>query len=145
MHAIKKDAFTIMEILVVVFIIGLLATLVGPRVVELMTKGKVTATKATLTSIKGALTEYNMDIGHFPSKKYGLQALVEDVEGLGVKKWKGPYLSGREEVPEDGWGFEFVYNKPPEHFKKRYKNFEIISHGSEGEDSPKDEWFVDGA
>jgi len=142
MQVVKKDAFTIMEILVVVFIIGLLATLIGPRVVDLLRRGKTTATQATLHSIKGALSEYQMDVGHFPSTRHGLQALVENVENH--KKWNGSYLAGQEDVPQDSWGFDFIYNRPPEHFKKRFRYFEVISYGPEGEGSPEDDWLFAG-
>ena len=133
----KRDAFTLMEILVVVFIIGLLATLVGPRVIGLMTKGKISATKATLSAIKTGLVEYKQDIGHFPTaREGGLDALVIMPNIKGNEKWEGPYLEAQEEVPLDSWGNEFEYNLPPVMYKTKYKYFEVISQGEEGEDKP---------
>lgn len=133
----KKDAFTMMEILVVVFIIGILATLVGPRVIRLLTKGNVSATQSTLAALKTAVVEYKQDIGHFPtSKEGGLDALIDRPNIKGNEKWDGPYLEGQETVPLDAWGNEFEYNLPPIRFKNKYKIFEIVSDGPEGEDKP---------
>ncbi len=133
----KRDAFTMIEILVVVFIIGILATLVGPRVIRLLTKGNVSATQATLAALKTDLVEYKQDMGHFPTaKEGGLDALIDRPNIKGNERWDGPYIEGQESVPLDAWGNEFEYNLPPIRFKNKYKIFEIVSEGPEGEEKP---------
>ncbi len=135
----KRSAFSMIEILVVVFIIGLLATLIGPNVAKLMFKGQTSATQSTLTALKAALADYKMDVGRFPD------SLTSLVKSPGTPKWRGPYLEGQTDVPTDGWEYDFVYNRPPQQYKDRYKYYEIISYGEEGEGSPKEQWLHTGA
>ena len=135
----KRNAFTMIEILVVVFIIGLLATLIGPRLVKMITKGEISATKATMAALKSSLVEYRQDMGHFPTKREGdLEALIvsPNTKAAGQYWSKDGYLEGTDEVPLDGWKNDFEYNCPPEVYKKKYKYYEIISEGPEGENAP---------
>jgi general secretion pathway protein G len=139
----KRSGFTMIEILVVVFIIGLLASLVGPRVINLMFKGQVSATKSTLQSLKAALADFKLDVGRFPTKAEGLEALVQN-KGKSPK-WNGTYLEGKTEAPLDGWDNEFIYNAPPEVYKDNYKYYEIISHGDPATEDDQTKWLKDGA
>lgn len=139
----KRSGFSMIEILVVVFIIGLLASLVGPRVINLMFKGQVSATKSTLQSLKAALADFKLDIGRFPTKSEGLDALVQNK--IKSPKWSGPYIEGKTEAPLDGWDQEFIYNAPPEVYKDNYKSYEIISHGDPATEDDQTKWLKDGA
>jgi len=124
----RSTGFSLMEMMVVLFIIGLILSMVGPRIVKQMAKGKETSTEATLSAIKNAILEYQMDIiGGFPKT---LQHLVENVDKN--PKWKGPYLEGKSEVPVDAWGNALMFNQPPKVFTKQYKFFEILSYGENG-------------
>ncbi|MGD1997485.1 MAG: type II secretion system protein GspG, partial [Candidatus Dependentiae bacterium] len=89
------------------------------------------------------LQEYYSDIGHFPTKaEGGLNALVKPPKNQIVrKKWDGPYLEGQDEIPEDGWGFQFEYYAPPRQ-KGKFRHFELLSHGEEGPDGNSDEIVV---
>ena len=129
----RKEAFTLMEVMLAVIIIGVLSTLAIPRIMRKMQDMKISATKATIASFKSALMDYNQDIGHFPStEEGGLDALVKQPRG--IKKWEDSYLEGRDSVPTDQWNNEFEYNKPPRKFKNLYKYYEIISDGPEDAD-----------
>ena len=131
----KSAAFSLMEIMIVVAIIGALAAMVGPRLMGSFGKAQVATTKATMSTLKQALQDYNQDIGRFPTEADGgLNALVQRPKGKAGAKWDGPYLEGEEEVPEDAWGFEFEYNRPPKKNKGKYKYYEIVSYGEDGED-----------
>lgn len=143
MNYVKRSGFSLIEMLVVVFIIGLLATLVGPRAMKLFFSGKESAAKSTLNALKAAVTEYNMKMGSFPSQQEGLNALVQNVKNN--PKWEGSFLEGQVDVPLDPWGAEYIYNRPPQHFKDRYQYFEIISYGQDGEGSDKVKWLHTGA
>jgi general secretion pathway protein G len=136
----KSDAFSMIEILVVVFIIGLLATLVGPNIMKLMTGGQRSAAQSTINALKAGLVDYRMDMGTLPDN---LQALVKNIKNN--PKWNGSYLEGQTEVPKDPWDNDYIYNKPPQVFKEKYKTYEIISYGADGQDTPQDKWLHSGS
>jgi general secretion pathway protein G len=127
----KKNAFTLMEVMIAIVIIGILATLAGPAMMRKWKQIEINTTRATMSAIKAALNDYREDIGHFPTKEEGgLEALVKKPKN--VKNWNGPsYLEGRDEVPKDKWGQEFDYNKPPKKYGNLYRYYEIISDGPE--------------
>ena len=137
----KRDAFTLIEVLIAIVIIGILATLAGPRIMKIKEKIEVNSTKGTMAAIKTALMDYRDDFGSFPGpKEGGLEALVKNpFSGAGAEKWDGPYISGKTEVPKDYWNREIEYNLPPNiQNKNKYKYFEIISYGPSGPDNEKD-------
>ena len=138
-----RSGFSMVEIMVVLAIIGIMMSLVGPRVISMLSRGKQTATTSTMATMKQALQEYYNDIGHFPTKaEGGLNALVSPPKNQALrKKWDGPYLEGQDELPEDGWGFPFEYYAPPRQ-KGKFRHFEILSHGEEGPDGNSEEIVV---
>lgn len=139
--SIRKSAgFSLVEIMIVLFIIGLLFSLIGPRIAKVILSGNETATQATLNSIKTAIFEYQMDIGSYPKT---LQHIIENVDNN--SKWKGPYLEGQKEVPADKWGNSLLYNLPPKVFGKEYKYFEVLSYGPKGEAAEPTEYLKQGA
>lgn len=140
----KNEAFTMIEIMVVLFIIGLLATFVGPQVKRFFYKGNEAATKVYLNQVSDAISRYYMDIGHYPKKEEGsLRALVERPNRPDVaSKWDGPYVE--EEKLFDKWGNEFIYNCPPEKHKDVYRYFELISYGETGEEESGKEFHAGG-
>ncbi len=139
-----RAAFTMMEIMVVVFIIGLLAAMVGPRIMKQLFKGQTTTTQSTISALKNAITEFKMDTGRFPTQREGLKAIIENPGN--IKGWDGPYLEGQDEAPQDAWQYDFIFNRPATVYKSKYKTYEIISYGSEeGESTPKDKWLHGGA
>jgi|HubBroStandDraft_2_1064218.scaffolds.fasta_scaffold469177_2 general secretion pathway protein G len=120
----RQRGFTLVEILVVITIIGLIMSLVGPRVLNYLSESKVKAAKIQIQSFTSALELFYLDAGRYPSTSEGLTALVKSTGGLSV--WNGPYLKGGS-VPNDPWGKAYVYRSPGEH-----SPFEIISYGSDG-------------
>ena len=95
--------FTLIEIMVVVFILGLLVTLVAPKVIGRTDEARQTKAAADLKAIEGALHLYKLDNGFYPSTGQGLNALVREPEsGLVPRNWNSEgYL---EKVPTDSWG-----------------------------------------
>ena len=120
---INNKGFTLIELLIVVVIIGLLAALVGPRVFNQEKKAKQRAAKGQIALFETALDTYRLDVGSYPTKEQGLQALREP-PGEAVK-WDGPYL--RKPVPTDPWGNPYEYESPSEH-----GDFAILSLGADG-------------
>lgn len=119
-----ESGFTLVEILVVIAIIALIMSLVGPRVLNYLGESKVKAAKIQIQSFGSALDLYNLDTGRYPSSAEGLTALVQS-PGM-VPAWNGPYLKGGV-LPNDPWGKAYVYRSPGEHGP-----YDILSYGSDG-------------
>jgi general secretion pathway protein G len=106
--------FTLIEVLVVVVILGILAGLIVPRIMDAPDKARVTAAKSDVQSIMSALKMYRLDNGTYPSSEQGLQALVKKPEiGDIPRNYKpGGYL---EHLPKDPWGSDYQYLNPGIH------------------------------
>lgn len=103
-----EAGFSLLEVIVVLMIIGLVATLVGPRLFEQFDRSKVTAAEVQMKSLAAALDQMRLDLNRFPNEAEGLEMLVRrpaDQEG-----WRGPYLD--EDIPKDPWGNDYVYQTP---------------------------------
>jgi len=122
--------FTLIELLIVMIILGLLASLVGPRMFGKVGKSKQKAAKAQIGLFETALDTYRLDVGKYPTSEQGLQALREKPSD--VENWDGPYLP--KEVPLDPWGHPYVYRYPGEH-----GDYDIISYGADGGPGGTDE------
>ena len=107
--------------LVVIAIIALVATIVGPRLSALLSDAKIKAAKIQMESLETALDLYYLDNGSFPAAAEGLKALVE--RPASAPAWNGPYLRTGS-VPDDPWGHPYVYKVPGEHAP-----YEIASYG----------------
>jgi len=121
---LKRGGFTLLELLIVMIIIGLLAALIGPKMIGRVGESRQTVAKQQIESLATALEMYKLDTARYPTQQMGLQALVEQPEG--VDNWKGPYLKKRF-VPKDPWGNEYVYVYPGE-----MGDYDIISYGADG-------------
>jgi general secretion pathway protein G len=119
----SESGWTLIELLVVMVIIGLLAALVGPSIMNAGDKGRITSTKAQIANFETALDAFRLDVGRYPNSQEGLQALFERPSG--ADRWDGPYL--KKGVPNDGWGHPYIYKSPGD--KGPY---EIASYGADG-------------
>lgn len=117
--------FTLLELLVVMVIIGLLASYVAPRYFDQIGKSEVKATRAQLDAFEKALGAYRLDVGHYPTTDQGLKALNERPSE--EPKWAGPYLS--KQVPSDPWGRAFIFRSPGD----AGHDFELMSLGKDGQ------------
>ena len=116
---------TLIEMLVVVTIIGLFVALVGPRLWSNVDKAKITAARAQIQGIMGALGTYKLDNGNFPTTEQGLAALR--VKPADAAEWNGPYMP--QEIPKDPWGHDWLYKFPGDHGDEP----DIISYGADGQ------------
>ncbi len=121
----RQAGVTLIEMLVVVTIIALFATLVAPRLLRKGDAARVTAAHAQVNSFMTALGAYKLDTGMFPTTEQGLQALRTRPNGLA--QWDGPYLP--QEIPPDPWGRAYIYKYPGEHGDEP----DIISLGTDGQ------------
>lgn len=109
-HSVQRG-FTIIEVLVVVVILGILAGLLVPRIMDAPDKARVVEAKTNINAIMGALKMYRLENGVYPSADQGLLALVKKPEtGEIPRNWKsGGYL---ERLPKDPWGRDYQYLNP---------------------------------
>lgn len=106
-----RRAFTLIEVLLVLAILGVIAAMVVPQFFGRQEQASIDATAVSIKGIEQALKMYQLDHnGAFPTTNDGLQVLVTAPDG--DAKWKGPYL---EELPKDAWGKPFQYQYPPQH------------------------------
>lgn len=104
----SSPGFTLIEIMVVVFILGLLVTLVAPRILGRTDEARQTKAAADIKAIEQAIALYKLDNGFFPTSDQGLQALVtRPTTGLIPRRWNPDgYL---EKPPIDPWGTPYAY------------------------------------
>lgn len=122
--------FTLLELLVVIVIIGLLASYVGPKYLSQLGKSEVTVAKAQIEAFQRALDAFRVDMGRYPNTEEGLAALM--VKPASATKWNGPYLL--KDVPNDPWGHEFVYR-----FPGSKHDVDILSYGRDGQPGGTDQ------
>ncbi|GAB4316996.1 MAG: type II secretion system major pseudopilin GspG [Candidatus Sumerlaeia bacterium] len=129
-----RRAFTFLEIMLVVVIIGILLGIVGPRLVGQRKKAKITATKAQMDVLANALARYEMDVGDFPSESQGLKALMEKPSDVPEEDWEGPYLNDPKGL-KDAWNEPFIYKFPSEHGK----DYDLMSKGNDRQEGTEDD------
>jgi general secretion pathway protein G len=121
-----EQGFTLVEILVVITIIALIMSLVGPRVLTFLGESKVKAAKIQIESLSSALDLYFLDTGRYPSSSEGLNALLQRPGN--VTSWNGPYVKGNV-VPSDPWGKSYTYRSPGQ-----TGPYQISSYGADGQE-----------
>lgn len=124
----KTSGFTLIELLVVLIILGLLAALVGPRILGRVGGAKQKVAKSQIAMLEAALDQYRLDMGRYPTTEEGLKALIEPPEDEEERKnWRGPYLK-KKKIPKDPWGRPYQYRCPGEHGE-----FDLWSYGADGQ------------
>ncbi|HLJ37171.1 MAG TPA: type II secretion system major pseudopilin GspG [Steroidobacteraceae bacterium] len=119
--------FTLIEIMVVLFIIGLLAAAIVPSVLSRIDAAKVAKAKQDVQSLETALTMYYMDNSKYPTNEQGLTALTAQPTDPSIKNWKpGGYI---ERISKDPWGNDYQYVFPGTHGKA----YDLYSLGADGQ------------
>jgi general secretion pathway protein G len=124
----SSSGFTLIEILVVIIILGILAGLIVPRLMEEPDKARKVKAKMQIESLSMALKKYKLDNGDYPTTEQGLEALVEK-PSIGRIPKKYPEKGYIDKVPKDPWDNDYVYMSPGEH-----GDFDIISYGADGDE-----------
>ena len=124
-HRLRDQrGFSLIELLVVIIILGLIASLVGPRLFGRVGQSKQAAARAQIALFGAALDQYRLDVGAYPPAGVGLQALVQS-PNLGA--WNGPYLK-KPVVPADPWGRPYQYKCCP----GEHGDYDIWTTGADG-------------
>ena len=124
-----EKGFTLIEIMVVIIIMGILASYVAVKLTGQTEEARRTQAVVQIEALETALELYKLDNGSYPSTEQGLQALVEaPTTGLLPRKWrKGGYLK-KGKVPKDPWKNDYIYISPGLH-----GDYDLMSYGDDGE------------
>ncbi len=120
------SGFTLLELLVVLVVMGMLAAIITPQVMTMLSGAKVNAVSLQIETLSTALNYYQLDVGSHPTQNQGLDALWQKPKEVVV--WRGPYIRKKQHLL-DPWGKPFLYKTPG-----RQGNFDIYSLGADGKE-----------
>lgn len=120
----RNRGFTLIEIMVVVVILGILAGIVVPRIMDRPDDARVAKAEQDIRVLEQQLEMYRMDNFNYPTTDQGLEALVREPSGSPQPKNWRQYM---DRIPKDPWGNEYQYVQPGEH-----GDFDIYSLGADG-------------
>ncbi len=123
----RARGFTLVELLVVLVILGLIATFAAPQVMKFLSGAQHDTAAIQVERLSGILDLYRLEVGAYPTTDAGLRALVE--RPAGAERWNGPYLKKAESLI-DPWGNPYVYRHPGEHGE--YDLYSLGKDGREG-------------
>lgn len=128
----RRDAvaFTLIEIMVVVVILGILAATIIPQVLGTKTEAKIGAAKTNVGELENALERFSVHMDRYPTTEEGLKVLVEPPAG-DEKKWRGPYIKV---LRADPWGNPYQYRNPGVHHPTGFDLWSRAADGADGGD-----------
>lgn len=131
-----RRAFTLLEVLMVVAIIGLLAAVLVPQLYGTQRRARIDVTKLLIEKINQNVERYNLHMGHYPREEDGgLKALIEKPsDSQEALKWGGPYLEAKD--LKDVWGNDIQYTYPGRVNEER---FDLLSAGPDGSEGTEDD------
>ena len=124
-------AFTLIELLLVLVILGILAAIVVPKFSGRTEQARQTAAQTQIANFSTALDNFEVDNGYYPKGKAGLMDLVQQPRD--AQNWRGPYLK---ELPKDPWGNEYSYECP---VRMNPTSYDLISPGPDGKIGSEDD------
>jgi len=130
--SLRRRAFTLVELLLVLTILAILAGIVLPKIAGRGEQARETAALADMAAIKTALSMFEVDNGYFPKGRDGLNALM--VKPRDASNWRGPYL---EKQPVDPWNNAYVYENPG---RKNPSGYDLYSKGPQGQGGNSAVW-----
>ena len=125
----SNNGFSLIELLVVLVILGLLASVVAPNVMNKLGGAKSKTARLQIEDLGAALDIYSLETGRYPSTEEGLDALIKNPGN--IQNWNGPYLK-KNTIPDDPWGNPYHYKHPGDH--GAYDLYSLGADNSEGGD-----------
>jgi len=126
----SQSAFTLVELLLVLVILGVLAAMVVPKFTNKSEQARLMAARTDISNLEVALDAYEIEVGQFPTTEEGLRSLVEAPPS--ARNWGGPYI--KRGVPMDPWGRPYAYRCPGQHNPTSYDLYSLGKDGREGTD-----------
>ncbi len=117
--------------MVVIVILGILATFLIPKIMSRPDEARIIKAKNDIKAIESALKLYKLDNGFYPTTEQGLEALIKKPDSEPIpQNWKsGGYLDSNN-TPLDPWGHKYIYRSPGEDGRE----YDIISYGADGKE-----------
>ena len=138
MNIRNQSGFTLIEVMVVVVILGILAAVVVPQIMDEPDNARIGKAKQDIRALETALDRYRLHNADYPSSEQGLEALVKKPSGSPeAKSWKGPYVK---KITSDPWQNDYQYLNPGTHGK-----IDIFSAGKDAATAEDDigNWNLD--
>ena len=139
-NAHKQNGFTLLEIMVVIVILGVLASMIVPNLMGNKDKADRQKVVSDVIALENALDMYRLDNGSYPSTEQGIEALLTEPSGSPEPRnyREDGYIK---RLPQDPWGNDYILNNPGE-----YSKLDILSVGQDGEEGTDDDignWNLD--
>jgi general secretion pathway protein G len=129
-----QHAFTLVELLLVLVILGTLAAIVLPKFSGTTERARQTQAQTQISTFGTALDAFEVDAGHYPNGANGLLDLIQRPSG--VVDWRGPYLKNESEIPNDPWGNPYIYECPG---RNNPNGYDLSSMGADGQQGTEDD------
>ena len=130
---LRRRAFTLIELLLVLVILASLAAIVVPKFTHVGEQSKKQAAETGIEGITTALNRFEVECGRFPTTSEGLGALQE--APANIKGWNGPYLE-KKGLPKDPWANPYIYRCPGQ---QNPNGFDLFSYGPDGNEGGGDD------
>ena len=132
----RNQGFTLLEILIVITILGILASIVAVKIMDRPGEARATKARLEIETLENALKLFKLDNAFYPSTDQGLRALIEKpATGRIPSKWReGGYLE-KQSLPKDPWGNDYLYLSPG----VNNRDFDLWSYGADGEEGGEGE------
>lgn len=123
----RLSGFSLIELIVVLVILGLLSSIVGPAVYNKLLRARISIAKNQIRQFETALDMFRLDVGRYPTTEEGLDALLHNTGS--IPNWNGPYLEKKNVIPTDVWKQPYIYRSPGQHGE-----YDLYSLGPDGQE-----------